>query len=134
MRTFTVLAAAISACMAGAPVQAASVILPAGVPAPMDFRLLADYGSYRLFDGDASALPDKAWVLADAHLLKFDRLRIDTRVPAIPLPAGFSQQPVTAPALHIVQFTGPLQDAWLEQLRATGAVPIQYIDRLPALP
>ena len=128
MRTFTVLAAAISACMAGAPVQAASVILPAGVPAPMDFRLLADYGSYRLFDGDASALPDKARVLADAHLLKFDRLRIDTRVPAIPLPAGFSQQPVTAPALHIVQFVGPLQDAWLEQLRATGAVPIQYID------
>ena len=128
MRTFTVLAAAISACMAGTPVHAASAILPAGVPAPADFRLLADYDSYRLFDGDASALPDKAWVLADAHLLKFDRLRIDTRVPAIPLPAGFSQQPVTAPALHIVQFTGPLQDAWLEQLRATGAVPIQYID------
>ena len=128
MRTFTVLAAVISACMAGAPVLAASVILPAGVPAPADFRLLADYGSYRLFDGDASALPDKAWALADAYLLKFDRLRIDTRVPAIPQPAGFSQQPVTAPALHIVQFVGPLRDAWLAQVRATGAVPIQYID------
>lgn len=129
MRKLCALAIAVSASLSSAAQGlAASVILPAAVPVPAGLRVIADYGSYRLLEGDADALPDKAWLLADAHLLKFDRLQIDTRSPVIDAPAGFALKSPNSSALQIVQFVGPIKDAWLEQLRATGATPIQYID------
>ena len=108
--------------------NAEPIILPTGVPVPPGFKSIADYGSYRLFDGEAAALPDKAWLLADAHVLKFDRLRIDTRSQVIAAPTGFSVKAPNGAALQIVQFVGPVKDVWLEQLRAAGAVPVHYID------
>ena len=90
--------------------------------------IVADYGSYRLFRGDPALAPAGAWVLDSASLLKFDRLRIDTENPAIAVPAGFEDAAPTGAALQLVQFAGPIKDAWLEQIRAAGAVPIQYID------
>ncbi len=123
------LAIAVGALLStSAPLNAEPVIVPAGVPVPAGYRTIADYGSYRLFDGDVTTLPDKAWLLADAHLLKFDRLRIDTRSPAIAAPASFPLKPPSGAGLQIMQFVGPIKDAWLDQLRAAGAVPIQYID------
>lgn len=32
------------------------------------------------------------------------------------------------PQVHLVQFVGPAADEWLDQVRATGAVPIQYVN------
>lgn len=128
MRKLCALAIAVSASLSSGPLlHAEPVILPAGVPVPAGFHVIADYGSYRLFDGDATALPGKAWPLADAYLLKFDRMQIDTRLHGIAAPAGFALKSPSAAALQIVQFIGPIKDVWLDQLRATGAVPIQYI-------
>jgi hypothetical protein len=95
---------------------------------PGGYRHVADYGHWQLFDGDVATLPAKSWVLGDTHSLKFDRLQIDTRLPEIAAPAGFSLKSPDGPALQIVQFVGPIKDAWLEQLRATGGRPIQYVD------
>lgn len=129
MRKVCALAIAMGASLPiSAPLSAEPVILPTGVPVPSGFRAIADYGSYRLLDGEAVALPEKAYVLADAHLLKFDRLKIDTRSRAILAPARFPLKPPSGATLQLVQFVGPLKDAWLDQVRMAGAVPIQYID------
>jgi hypothetical protein len=128
MRKVRFLAAAIAATLCpAAPVAAESLVLPSGVTAPAAYREIADYGAWRLFDGDPAQLPARAWVLADAHRLEFDRLKVDTRLRSIDVPAGFSLKPPVQAGLQIVQFVGPLKDAWLDQLRAAGAVPIQYI-------
>ncbi|MEO7934623.1 MAG: hypothetical protein ABIR27_00025, partial [Dokdonella sp.] len=129
MRKICFLAAAIVAALPVAQsVRAASIVVPSGIEVPSSFRQIADYGSWRLFEGDAADLPTKSWVLGDAHRLKFDRLLINTRLPVIEAPAGFSLKSPNAAALQIVQFVGPIKDAWLDQLRAAGAVPIQYVD------
>ncbi len=129
MRKVCFLAAAIVAALPAAQVAlATSVVVPSEVPTPSDYRQIADYGHWRLFDGDAANLPAKSWVLGDTHWLKFDRLQIDTRLPVIAAPAGFSLKSPVASALQIVQFVGPVKDAWLDQLRAAGAKPIQYVD------
>ncbi|MEZ5462537.1 S8 family serine peptidase [Dokdonella sp.] len=129
MRKFCLLAVAVSAaCATATRAQADPWVLPADMPVPASFRLIADYGSYRLFEGDSTPAPSGAWRLADAHVLKFDRQHFDTRLATITPAQGFVlARPVDA-ALQVVQFVGPIKDAWLEQLRAAGAVPIQYID------
>ena len=100
MRKLCALAIAVSASLSSGPLlHAEPVILPAGVPVPAGFHVIADYGSYRLFDGDATALPGKAWPLADAYLLKFDRMQIDTRLHGIAAPAGFALKSPSAAAL-----------------------------------
>ncbi|MGB0133501.1 S8 family serine peptidase [Dokdonella sp.] len=129
MRKFCLLALSISvACPAVLPAMAESWVVPAGIPAPASFRLIADYGSYRLFEGSPALAPSTAWPLADAHLLKLDRLTIDTRLPSFTAPQGFRLAEPSRAALQLVQFTGPVKDAWLDQLRVAGATPIQYID------
>jgi hypothetical protein len=128
MRKVRFLAAAIVATLCpAAPIAAESLVVPSGVVAPAGSREIADYGAWRLIDGDPAQLPSRAWVLADAHALEFDRLKIDTRRRSIDVPAGFSLKDPVQAGLQIVQFVGPLKDAWLDQLRAAGAVPIQYI-------
>lgn len=128
MRKVCFLAAAIIATLPAArPAAAASIVVPAETPVPSGYRLIADYGSWRLFDGDSSSLPANSRVLGETHLLNFDRLRIDTRSSAIEAPAGFLVKAPSGAALQIVQFVGPLKDVWLDQVRAAGALPIQYI-------
>ena len=121
-------AAIVAALPTGPTARAASIVVPSAVPVPLGYRQIADYGAWRLFEGDAGNLPAKSRVLLDSHLLKFDRLKIDTRLSSINVPTGFSLKAADAAALQIVQFVGPIKDAWLDQLRATGAVPVQYID------
>ena len=129
MRKLSAIAAALGALLSSAqPLHAEQMVLPTGTPIPAGFRAIADYGSYRLFDGDAAAVPDKAWLLADTHLLRFDRLQMDTRLDSILPPSGFALQAPSGAGLQIIQFVGPIKDAWLEQVRVSGALPIQYID------
>ncbi|MBK8122715.1 MAG: S8 family serine peptidase [Dokdonella sp.] len=127
MRTPAVLAAAILVALARAA-QADNIAVPQGIAVPADFRLIADYGSYRLYEGDAAAMPERAWTLADASVLHFDRQRIDTRTQQWRAPEGFALRAPSGAALHVVQFAGPIRQAWLDQLRAAGAVPVQYIE------
>ena len=129
MHTIHSLALAIVAGLAaGAAAADSTVVLPGSAPVPRGYVAIADYGSYRLYRGDAALAPAGAWELADARWLKFDRLRLDTSQAAIVAPAGFDSRPPDGAALQVVQFVGPVRDAWLAQLRATGALPIQYID------
>ncbi|MCB1573195.1 MAG: S8 family serine peptidase [Xanthomonadales bacterium] len=123
------LATAIAATLAVTSAVADSIfVVPQGTDAPAAYAIVADYGSYRLYRGDPALAPAGAWVLDSAHELKFDRLHIDTRRSVSEVPPGFAVAAPTAAALQVVQFAGPLKDAWLEQLRAAGAVPIQYIE------
>ncbi len=129
MRKVCFLAAAIFAALPpGRLVRAASIIVPSGVQVPLGYRPIADYGSWRLFEGDAGNLPEKSRLLRDSHLLKFDRLTIDTRSSVMAAPAGFALKSPDGAALQIVQFVGPIKDAWLDKVRAAGALPIQSID------
>ncbi len=129
MRKVCFLAATIIAGLPSAQLAlATTIVVPSGILTPSGYRQIADYGHWRLFDGDIANLPAKSWVLGETHSLKFDRMQIDTRLPEIAAPAGFSLKSPVAAGLQIVQFVGPIKDAWLDQLRAAGAKPIQYVD------
>jgi len=132
MRKISLLAAAIAVTLSAAhAADTAKIVLPAGVSAPDGYQKLADYGTFALYRGEPSAMPRGvvgAQVLAEADLLQFDRLRIDTQTSAIVPPPGFSLNNPTGAALHLVQFIGPLKDSWLDQVRAAGAVPVHYIE------
>lgn len=132
MRKLSILAAAIAATLSIAhAADDAKIVLPAGVSAPAGYQKIADYGSFALYRGNPAAMPRGvagAQVLAEADLLQFDRLRIDTQTSAIVAPTGFALNAPTGSALHLVQFVGPLKDAWLDQVRAAGAVPVHYIE------
>lgn len=116
-------------CACAGPLLAASIAVPATVAAPEGYRLVADYGSWRLFEGEASRRPASAWVLADATELKFDRLHIDTAAGPLRAPAGFALSEPSGPALQLIQFVGPPTDAWLQRVRDSGAVPVQAVAR-----
>ncbi len=107
------------------------IVLPAGVEAPPGYERLADYGSFVLYRGDVATMPHTiigAQVLDEADVLQFDRLRIDTQRSAWVAPAGFALNAPSGPALQIVQFVGPIKQEWLDQIRTTGAVPVQYVE------
>ncbi len=132
MRKSSLLAAAIAATLSVAhAADGAKIVLPAGVSAPAGYQLIADYGTFALYRGNPAAMPRNvvgAQVLNEADVLQFDRLRIDTQTSQIIAPPGFTLNAPSGAALHLVQFVGPLKDAWLDEVRATGAVPVHYIE------
>ena len=98
-------------------------------------RNVADYGDYALF-----AMPEdefRAWrleglprgvqPLPEANRLLFDAQPFDTQAASIRVPAGWSTRAPQGSALQMVQFVGPVQQAWLDQVRATGAEPVHYV-------
>ena len=94
-------------------------------------QLLADYGSFQLYEVDhvrpEVLQSDHAEVRDDSNGILLNAALIDTSTTA-----GKSlRQPVGAfsgKRLHLVQFIGPVQKAWHEALKKTGA---QIIDYLP---
>ena len=60
----------------------------------------------------------------DENLLLFKSHRIDSHIP-------YNRSEATTVedgrALHIIQFTGPIQDSWLASVEATGAELVHYI-------
>lgn len=132
MRRVSLLAAAIAATLSVAhAADREKIVLPAGTQAPAGYERIADYGSYSLYRGSPAAMPrgvNGAYVLAEADLLQFDRMRLDTRQSTIEAPAGFTLAAPSGAALHLVQFVGPLKGEWLDQVRATGAQPVHYIE------
>lgn len=64
---------------------------------------------------------------ADADVLQFAAHPLDTRYGIDQVPAPFSASVVPGPALQLVQFGGPVQQAWLDALKARGITPVQYI-------
>jgi len=131
MRRISSLAFAFSACLSIAEAaDTATFVVPAGGQVPAGFERIADYTSYSLYRGSVVTPPTArgAYALADADVLQFDRLHLDTQRTTMRAPPGFSLAAPVGAALHLVQFVGPIKDKWLDQVRSTGAVPIHYIE------
>jgi hypothetical protein len=132
MRSWTLLAASIAATLSVAhAAEIEKIVLPAGVSAPNGYEQIADYGTYSVYRGNPSVMPQSvrgAYVLAEADILFFDRMHLNTQQSSWVAPTGFSLKAPTGAALQVVQFVGPLKDEWLEAVRATGAVPVHYIE------
>jgi len=63
----------------------------------------------------------------EADVLQFTAHPLDMRQGIPPAPAPFSSVVAPGPALQLVQFGGPVQQAWLDALKARGITPVQYI-------
>jgi VCBS repeat-containing protein len=131
-RAPTLLAATTGGAAAGG--EARYLLLPRGVlhaSAP-GLALVHDYGAFQLWRTDASAharLSRDAKALAAAVQGTIDLPGgVFDPVAAPRAPARASAADPVGPAVHVVQFVGPVVDSWLEQIRATGATPIQYVN------
>lgn len=98
-------------------------------PTAPGVRLLHDYGTFALYSVAAPSLDtvlgsetSGSVLLADEmDTLLFDGSPIHTL--AAPQPVA----PMHGPALHLVQFVGPIKAEWLERVEATGASLVHYI-------
>jgi hypothetical protein len=93
-------------------------------------QLLADYGSFQLYEVDhlrPEVLQAKnAEIRDDSNGIFLNAASIDTSAAAV----KSLRQPVGAfngKHLHLVQFVGPMQNAWHEALKKTGAQIISYL-------
>ncbi|TXI72260.1 MAG: hypothetical protein E6Q43_06750, partial [Dokdonella sp.] len=123
----TLIAATIAFPLAGVA-NAASIAIPQGGDVPAGYGLIADYGSYRLYEGDPALMPERAWTLANASVLRFDRQQVDTHSQSFRAPSGFALRAPQGAALQVVQFAGPIRQVWLDRVRSTGARLVQYIE------
>jgi hypothetical protein len=90
--------------------------------------VVADYESFSVIELPANGVPaiEGAEVLADENIIQLNAARIDTTQAA----AKAMQQPrgvFEGKALYMVQFAGPIQPAWMEQLQQTGVEVVTYI-------
>lgn len=90
----------------------------------------ADYGDFTWLELPVSQLPlpqtgDESYQVVELtlgiHNFRFDPLRGE---PA--LAAQWRAEANAEPGLYLVQFRGPITDAWLQDLRAAGLTPLQY--------
>lgn len=132
MRRMSVLAAAIAATFSVAhAANVEKIVVPAGVQAPAGFERIADYGSYTLYRGNPSVLPSQVnglRAMPEMDVLMFDRARFDTQRETWTVPDGFALPAPQGAALQVVQFVGPIQQAWLDQVSATGAKLVHYVE------
>jgi Subtilase family len=100
--------------------------LSAAALAKTHARVVARYGSFTLVEAagdDAERLRDAgADQRDDMRKVRLGRSEIDPARERVPLPAGRH-----GPSLAVVQFAGPVKDAWLERLRATGVRVVTYM-------
>ncbi len=93
---------------------------------------LVDYGSFSLWrvpDAQSSAFAARASVTAanDFDTIHLRGAEIDTTRPAVAPAANLRQVRASGKQFWLVQFVGPIQPAWLDQLRADGAEIVQYL-------
>ena len=90
--------------------------------------LVHDYGVFALWRVDAA---QRARIAA-GNLREVASLA--DRSIALPagafIPGAADAQPAAASGtnVYVVQFVGPMTDAWLAKIRATGATPLQYVN------
>lgn len=113
-----------------------AVLAPADSPLSHQpgFRLWHHYGSFALFQVEEGALTslsaaDLAEVRVDPGLdwILFDRHPINTRGARVDLPSPMVAGESAGASLHLIQFVGPIKDGWLDAVRASGVVPVQYL-------
>jgi hypothetical protein len=81
----------------------------------------------RIALGGAVAASCSATYAADSHLLEFSAHPLDTRAGYANLPGRMGMPDARAPGLRLLQFSGPIQQAWLDRLAAQGVQPLRYI-------
>ena len=87
-------------------------------------RVLARYESFSLVSADGSA--HEALRLAGADR-RDDMRSVGTAAGALDPPRRRSLAAGSSETLALVQFVGPVKDAWLERLRGTGATVVTYM-------
>jgi subtilisin-like proprotein convertase family protein len=96
--------------------------------------LLVEYGAFALWRIPETEAPAAARANASVSVKDdFDTIglrgggAIDTRgTPPVP-PAGLAQARTNSPQLWLVQFIGPIKEAWLDDLRANGLQIVWYM-------
>ncbi|MFL5800637.1 MAG: carboxypeptidase regulatory-like domain-containing protein, partial [Roseiflexaceae bacterium] len=93
---------------------------------------LADYGGFSLWrvdDGAARALGSRPTVALrdDFDTIWLRSGTLDTRAGGPAVSAVLRQARTAGPQLWMVQFVGPIQDRWLDELRAAGARLVSYM-------
>jgi len=133
------LLAALAILLVSFSVQAseAKLIVPADTPVPasLNAQLLADYGTERLYRVERGVY--EQWSrsesiaglrkLSNPDWLLFDAQPFDTQTDRIRVPAGWERSAPTGRALQMVQFVGPIKQAWLDEVEATGATLVHYV-------
>lgn len=102
-------------------------------PAAPGIHLWHDYGTfglYRVSDEALSRLPAEArgrlQIDPEMDTILFDRHPISA-MGSQDVPPTLAAKPPAGPALHLVQFVGPIKQAWLDEIEATGARLVQYV-------
>ena len=92
---------------------------------------MADYGSYQLLEVDWQAAADVAGEPGQLRCDEYDHIALNTGwLPTAPGVAPARKKTVevfSGKRLHLVQFAGPIQPQWFEELQATGAQVVTYI-------
>jgi uncharacterized repeat protein (TIGR01451 family) len=119
------------------PLRARKIIAPAGVLDPVKdgVTLWHDYGSFALYQVSEAGLSRLLQAKGNLILqvdwmdnIEIDNYPINTRLATLDnIPLPLLQAEPTGPALHLIQFVGPIQEAWLKEIEAAGAKPIHYI-------
>ncbi len=98
----------------------------ATMPARSAGSLVAQYDTFSIYEVPANAIPAGAEVNADENRILLNSGALDTSTPevkALQRPRG----EFTGKEMHLVQFAGPVQPAWYEQLAQTGVEIVTYI-------
>jgi len=94
-----------------------------------------DYGAFALYKVSPRALSrlsdaarSKIQLPQDMDNILLDVYPFNTQVDTFdPIPDRLRVTQPDGPALHLIQFVGPLKDQWLQAVRKVGATPIHYV-------
>jgi hypothetical protein len=92
-------------------------------------RLIADYGSYQLYDAPDSMThfpADKAELRDDYNLILLNASRLDTTTAPVQA-LRKTMGNFGGKRMHLVQFAGPIQPEWRQALLDAGAQIVDYI-------
>ena len=94
-------------------------------------RLIADYGSYQLWEVDSATAQaverdPQAQLRDEDNVVRLNAGAIDTSQPETQT-ARKSVASFSGKRLHLVQFAGPIKPEWFEALKATGVRIVHYI-------
>jgi hypothetical protein len=138
----TLLCAAIAAGLHGGVALGASaasdahrVVVPSGLYHGNEAgaTLLHDYGSFQLYRVDNTRLAElralaRGVVQVQKDIVEFEAAGFDTARQAVAdIPAAFRAGKPDGPAVRLVQFAGPIADAWLHEMTAGGVRVVQYV-------
>jgi hypothetical protein len=99
-------------------------------PNQLGVQRIEDYGSFALFKVDDTLLAgvsSDVQVNDEADVLQFTAHPFDTQRDTLSAPSPFSLHAPFGPGLQVIQFVGPVKQAWLDTLTSLGVKPVQYV-------